>query len=146
MFKLNWGNGIAIFYTLFVLVMVGAVIKSSQMGVDLVQEEYYDADIAYESFRQKRANAQNLEVSPSVAVHHESQFISIDFEDIWSNVKGTVQLYCPSDQDADMTYQIELHNGQMNLPISDLKKGRWKVILNWEGDGVPYYSENNIVI
>lgn len=146
MLKINWGTGIAIFYTLFVVIMVSAVVMSSRMGVDLVQEQYYDADIAYESFRQKRANAQELESSPSVAVHHKSQFINIDFDSIWSNVKGTVQLYCPSDQDADISFQIELKDGQMNLPIGDLKKGRWKVILNWEGDGIPYYTENNIVL
>jgi hypothetical protein len=146
MFKINWGTGIAIFYTLFVVVMVSAVVMSSRMGVDLVQEQYYDADIAYESFRQKRANAEDLDKTPAVSVHHKSQFINIDFDNMWSEVEGTIQLYCPSDDDSDITYKIKLEEGQMNLPIGELKKGRWKVLLNWDGDGTSYYTENNIMI
>ena len=144
--KLNWGSGIAIFYGLFVLVMVGAVIKASQLGVDLVQEKYYDADIAYEEFRQKRENAKALESQPQVQVLNRSETLVLDFKGLWVDVKGTVRLYRPSDKYADLTFPLRLEDKTMSLSTEKLKKGRWKVILDWKGDGEPYYMETDIVL
>lgn len=144
--KLNWGWGIAIFYSLFVLVMVGAVVKSSQLGVDLVQEKYYDADIAYEEFRQSRANASVLDSPPAVRVYAAEEYISIDFHSQWSRIEGKIQMYNPSDVMADKVFDIEMSQGLMKLPTSGLKKGRYTVKMTWEGDGKPYYIENTVVI
>ncbi|MDX1685878.1 MAG: FixH family protein [Saprospiraceae bacterium] len=146
MFKLNWGWGIAIFYSLFVVIMVAAVVKSSIMGVDLVQEQYYDADIAYESFRQSRANAEKLSTPPSIQVYNKSQTINIDFNNNWKQVDGTVKMYRPSDKYADRSYEIDLSKGVMKISTQGLKPGRWKIQLTWKGDGVPFYMENSIMI
>jgi hypothetical protein len=143
--KLNWGTGIAIFYGIFVVIMVIAVVKSSQLGVDLVQEKYYDADIAYESFRVKRSNALSLEHPPQIQVFHKKGFIELDFESS-NSVTGTVKLYCPSDKYSDKTYKLDLNNGHMQVPIQGLKSGRWKIILDWEAESTPYYMENDIVL
>ena len=146
MIKLNWGWGIAIFYSLFVIVMVTAVVKSSMMGVDLVQEQYYDADLAYESFRQSRVNTENLESRPSIKVYSKDNYISIDFMNNWQEIDGTVQMYRPSDGGADKVYSIQLKDGKMQVPTGDLISGRWKIKMTWKGDGTDYYMEDSVVI
>lgn len=146
MIKINWGWGIAIFYTLFVIVMVTAVVKSSMMGVDLVQEEYYDADIAYESFRKSRANAENLTSPPSITVFSKDQYIGIDFKENWKKIDGTVQMYRPSDGTADKIYDIKLREGKMQLPTGELISGRWMIKMTWKGDGKEFYMEDSVVI
>ena len=143
--KLNWGTGIAIFYSLFVVVMIFAVVRSSQLGVDLVQEKYYDADIAYESFREKRSNASKLEQPPVIQVYHSKEILTVRF-DTSAEVQGTVKLYCPSDKFSDKTYPLRLENGTMFIPIQGLKSGRWKVLLDWKEHNVPYYIENDVVL
>ena len=58
--KINWGSGIAIFYSLFVITMVYAVVRSTQFDNSLVSDHYYADDLKYQERFDKLSNAQNL--------------------------------------------------------------------------------------
>ncbi len=45
---MNWGVGIAIVYILFVLGMLTLVFKSRSQKIDLVTENYYQQELAYQ--------------------------------------------------------------------------------------------------
>ena len=144
--KLNWGTSIAIFYGLFVIVMVGAVIKASQLGVPLVQDEYYQADINYEEFRTKRQNAMQLEDGPKVMVKHKTGEVIVDFPD-QAGIKGKVQLYRPSQTGVDHIMPITVNDsGYMVIPFEKIQKGRWTIKLDWTSSDVGYFWEDDIVI
>ena len=51
--KLHWGHGIAIFYSLFVAVLVFQVIRSTAYDNSLVSEAYYKDDINYQQHYDK---------------------------------------------------------------------------------------------
>lgn len=145
--KLNWGTSIAIFYTFFVIVMVGAVIKATQMGVPLVQEEYYDADIAYESFRIKKANAAKLHQKPEIQVGNQGRIINVQLPSDTKLRTGSIQLYRPSQTGEDRMISLKLDSQQrMIIPTEGLIPGRWTVKLEWDSQGTPYYFEEDIVI
>ena len=55
--KFNWGTGIGLFYVVFVVIMVSMVMFSARNNIDLVQEDYYEKDLNYESFRLARENS-----------------------------------------------------------------------------------------
>ena len=144
--KLNWGTSIAIFYGLFVIVMVGAVIKASQLGVPLVQDEYYQADINYEEFRTKRQNALKLEEGPKVMVKHQTGQVVVDFPD-QKGIKGELQLYRPSQTGVDHIMPITVNDsGLMIIPLEKIQKGRWTIKLDWTSSDVGYFWEDDIVI
>ena len=145
--KLNWGTSIAIFYSLFVIVMVVAVIKATQLGVPLVQEEYYDADMAYESFRTKKANTAKLHQKPEIQVGSEGQIINVQLPENTKLRSGSIQLYRPSQTGEDRLIALKLDSQQrMSIPTKGLVPGRWTVKLEWDSQGTPYYFEEDIVI
>jgi hypothetical protein len=49
--KLNWGTGIAIFYGLFMVIMITFVVMSRNVDHSLVMEDYYEADINYQEHK-----------------------------------------------------------------------------------------------
>ncbi len=146
--KLNWGSGIAIFYTTFVIVMVGMVIMSTQNKADLVQDNYYALDIDYEEFRLKRQNFENLGIDIVIQYNPGNKEIRVLFPESYKVTDGKIRLYRPSNKWLDKEYPLKLDtSGSMRIPVDHtIARGLWKVILDWEGDGIAYYTEEQLVI
>lgn len=58
--KLSWGTGIAIFYSVFVIVLVFVVVKSTSIDNALVTDDYYKKDLEYQTQIDKQVNSQGL--------------------------------------------------------------------------------------
>lgn len=146
--KLNWGTGIAIFYSCFVLAMIFMVIKSSQNQSHLVQEHYYQKDLNYESFRQKRQNATNMSEQVEIKFAGSQKLIHITFPEQMSEATGKVSLYRPSNKYLDKTFDLKLNEqSSMSIPVSkEMARGLWKVKVDWNSKGQQYYSEENLVL
>lgn len=146
--KLHWGNYIAIFYTCFVIAMVFMVFKSSQNQMDLVQENYYQKDLDYESFRSKRQNSTELSEQVSVSYSVTNNAIELTFPEGMKTLSGKLVLFRPSDKQLDKTFILKLdQQSKMSIPIDgDIPPGLWKVQLDWEAEGNNYYKEESIFI
>ena len=146
--KINWGSGIAIFYTAFVIVMIGMVYMSTQNKTHLVQENYYKKDLNYEAFRQKRQNAANLDQKLSIAYDISDKAIELKFPPEMTSAEGKVSLFRPSNKYLDKSYELVIDsNGDFNIPLEKgLKKGLWTVQVDWTADNKAYYQEESIVL
>ncbi|MFT5167750.1 MAG: hypothetical protein ACI8P3_002988 [Saprospiraceae bacterium] len=146
--KLHWGNYIAIFYTCFVCAMIFMVFKSTQNKMDLVQENYYQKDLDYESFRSKRQNSTELSEQVSVSYSIANKAIELSFPEEMKTLKGKLILFRPSNKLLDKTFLLKLDkHSKMSIPVDgDIPPGLWKVQLDWEAQGSNYYKEESIVI
>lgn len=146
--KLNWGTSIAIFYSAFVIVMVLMVIKSSQNQMHLVQDNYYDKDMNYESFRSKRANSAEVADQISVKFSTTTDEVQFSFPVEMKDVKGTITFFRPSNKYLDKVFTLKLNEeGKMNIKSGrDLPSGLWKIKIDWEEGGKSYYKESTLVL
>ena len=146
--KINWGTGIAIFYTLFVILMVGMVINSTRNKVELVQENYYQKDLNYEEFRLKRQNAAAMVAPIKVDYQQKNKSVRLQFPSSMSNATGQVTFFRPSNKSLDQKVDIVLNKeGMMNIPVNkSMIRGLWKVQLDWESDGKHFFTEESIVL
>lgn len=144
--KLNWGSGIAIFYTLFVLTMVYMVVRASQTDVNMVQDNYYDQDLNYEQFRKSRQNGLEAGVLSINYKSAEGQ-VKIQFPSENKSIAGTVQFYRPSNQNWDKKMDIHLNEENlMEVAVGDFPKGYWKVVVKWDVEGKSYYKEEPLIL
>jgi len=146
--KISWGTAIAIFYSFFVIAMVSMVIKSTHNKAQMVQENYYDKDLNYESFRQKRENATRMSEPVNIEFAASTKHVQIDFPNNMKTATGQVSLFRPSNASLDQTFPIQLtEEGSMQIPIpADMINGLWKVQVDWKSEGVAYYKESVITI
>lgn len=146
--KLNWGNGIAIFYICFMIAMIFMVVKSAQNRVDLVQENYYEKDLNYEAFRQSRANAKAMVDPIQVSYLAKERHLSISFPSAMQNAIGEIALFRPSNKYMDKKYHLKLDDqSQMTISLPpDMRKGLWYVKVDWIHQDKSYYSEQSIVL
>ena len=147
MMKINWGTGITIFYSLFVLTFVYLVYRSTQEDLNLVVDNYYEKDLQYQSHLDKLNNANTLLEDLKIYRNKEEEYIRFSFPKDFTNIKGEILLYRASDQSKDLTTTIKLDDGNsQQISTKDLQKGYWKIKVDWEGNETAYFKSTTIQI
>jgi nitrogen fixation protein FixH len=145
--KLNWGTSIAIFYSLFVVVMIIMVVRASQNSVQLVQDNYYDKDLNYEAFRKSRENTANLKEQIEISHQAGTAHVTIGFPKDISGINGSITMYRPSNRFQDKKYTIKLNEeNSMMIPLEGLSKGLWKILIDWKADNKSFYQEEDLIL
>lgn len=145
--KINWGTGIAIFYTIFVLVLVTAVFRSTQYDNSLVSKQYYADDQNYQQHYEKLVNANQLTEDLQIWNKKQMAIVELQFPESVERVGGEIHFFCPSDSKQDFKLNIQPDaNNLQTVSTEGLKKGLWKIKVDWAGTQKAYYKETTITI
>jgi nitrogen fixation protein FixH len=146
--KISWGTGISIVIILFLIVTIGQTIAIHVfIDYDLVEEEYYEAEIKYQSQIEKmeRTNA----LPETLKIKLTSQFIEFKFPSIFEDktIGGFINFYKPSNDLLDKTQVVKLNDeNKMYFSTNELTTGLWKIKVNWEVGGIEYYTEKLLMV
>lgn len=143
---MNWGKGIALVLILFILGLAFLVYKTTEVTSEMVTDNYYEKELAYEEVIEGKRNLQKL--SEEIQVKIDAEKVSIQFpkELIQENIKGNILFYRPSDPKKDRTTAIALKDYVQNIDIQNFITGNYQVQITFEVDGNKYYFEKNIYI
>ncbi|MCX6314787.1 MAG: FixH family protein [Sphingobacteriales bacterium] len=142
---MNWGHKILFVYLAFVAGILFIVFKVSGEKDDLVTPDYYAQELKYQQRidQTKRADALSAELQ---FVLKENQLqISFPKDFAGKLIKGNVLLYCPSDENRDIRKDFSVTDTSYTLSIPPGYKGAYELHVNWQVDGLDYYSEKKIV-
>jgi len=146
--KFNWGMGIAIFYTTFVVALVYQVVKSTQYDHSLVAEEYYAKDLAYQQHYDKLVNSNNLQQDLQITKVRNQSEVSLQFPKDLGALSGEIHFFCPSASTQDFRVDIDPDEaGRQTVSVEGLKPGLWKVKVDWKAEsGKAYFKEESVVL
>ena len=147
-FKLNWGTGITIVIILFLVITIGQVVFIHKtIDYDLVEEEYYKAEIHFQSQieKVKRTNA----LPEQLKIKLIDKFVEFNFPAMFKSesISGIINFYKPSDDLLDKVENIKLNeDNKMFFGYDQLSAGLWKIKINWSVDNVQYYNEKIVML
>lgn len=140
---MNWGHGITIFIVAFMAFILSMVYRATQRDVDLVAENYYEQEIAYESTISALKNGNES----SVNIKQENNMLIIEFNEDTKDVEnGSISLYRPDNAKLDLTIDLKLINNEHKIPLEILAKGNYKLKLKWTDNNTNKLIEQDIVI
>jgi hypothetical protein len=145
--KLHWGIAIAVFYSIFVLFLVGNVIFSATQRNDLVDNNYYGKELKYQDQIDKSARTKKLPQQLKVVKNPNK--LSLLFPDIFNgkNITGNVEMYRPSNASLDRKIALNINsNNSQIIDLNLISKGYWKLKINWFVNDSAYYSEESVTI
>lgn len=145
--KFTWGTGIFIVIILIFSGVIGFFIYSTTLDAHLVETNYYEKELAYQSRLEKIRNTAMLE--KKVEVEYNGQVMELVFPDLGpgKKIEGTVWFYRPSDETMDFTIPVHLADSNRQvIDTRELHRGKWLIKLEWEADSVGYYQEETLVI
>jgi hypothetical protein len=145
--KAYWGWGIAIFYSCFVVAILSFLFYSRTVNVDLVDENYYEKDLAYQGTIDRMENANALIGNVTLKQNGESIVVAFPDDISPTDISGAMRVLRPSEKDFDMLLPVELDGeGKMNIDKSKMPKGKWVVQIEWETPDMPYYYEQSLMV
>jgi len=141
---MNWGNRLLLVFGVFAFGISFLVYRCMKMPVDLVSNDYYKDELAYQQVIDavKRTNS----LSTGVVLKEEGGTISLLLPAEMRNaaVAGTVSFYCPSDMARDR--RVELTGTSQVIDARGIVPGHYSVRVRWTSGGVLYFNEQTINI
>ena len=144
--KLNWGNSIFLFLTLFVMLGIGFVVFSLSKSNDLVTTDYYEKGADYS--RQMEVTSRSAVYDDSIWVLNQDKNVVVRFATAINQMTDTMQVYFyrPSDKKLDFNYQGLLNTDSLIIKKEFLSGGRYKVKFQWYYNRESYQVEKEFFI
>ena len=139
---MNWGNKIVVAFVLFAAFIGYMVVKAFQEDFDLVAEDYYAKEIAYQQKLNKLSNT--AEDEKQVLMEQTADAILLTFPD---EAEGEIHFYHPSRKMFDRRYEISLEKGlKQSIDKAELIAGNYRVNISWKTNETDYLQQSSIYV
>jgi hypothetical protein len=140
---MNWGTKIVLGLAAFMLFIISlGVIMVSGKKDALVDNDYYEKGINYNKVYNRKEQTKNDHVQPAVEVSPE--MIRLTFK---QQAKGKAELMRTADKNLDRSVPFESDTAnQVIIPAHQLRKGSWRLIIEWTGNNKSYLYEQEITL
>ena len=115
---------------------------------DLVSDNYYEEELAYQKVIDKSTRTTKLSASVKVEIDPINNILDIKLPTEFSNTNtvGKWNLYFAADRKMDMEGTINTSNGNQQIQISEGRSGNYTFKLEWEAEEQSYYFEKIIFL
>lgn len=147
--KFDWGKGIFIAITLFIIGILSMVSYLISLDFYLVNNNHYEEGVEYQTVIDSKERTANLEDHVVILFDDERVALKVVFPDtVMSNAQeGTMTLYRPNDSKQDLTLPIEFERGDTHvIPMERMDKGKWILTINWKMNDLEYIEEKTVII
>jgi hypothetical protein len=145
--KFNWGTGIFIFIALFIMVVVAFIIYTSNLDINMVEEKYYDKELAYQDQIDRINNTTALTWKINIKQEPGIMIIQFPIQEPPLTPEGTLLFYRPSDPQKDFSIPLQLNDSSRQvIGIGAIDKGKWVIKMDWKMGGKDYYYEEEAFI
>ena len=142
---MNWGKGIILSFGVFIALIVTMVVISIKQNINLVANDYYVQEIAYQDQIDRMQNHRDSNLMK--ITHDRSKHNVILSYGNSSAISGDVLFFRPSDASKDIRTQLKLSaDREQVFDLRNMQPGLWKIKITWKEGGEEYYYEQAIVI
>ncbi|HRG37666.1 MAG TPA: FixH family protein [Bacteroidia bacterium] len=142
----NWGVKITVLYLGFVSLIVVMVSMAMHQKIDLVSKDYYEQELNFQEKINKSNRANELKEPLTWDVKQGSLHLKFPQQFQGQKINGTIFFFRPSDAALDKIIPLAADTLLLNIPTSQLKKGLYKMQINWKAAEEEYYNEGIIQI
>lgn len=145
--KWNWGTGIAATLLLFAGLMTFMVVKATEQRFDLVSENYYEEELAYQEIIDQKSNTLKLKSKARISIEEKGIMLNLpkDFEA--KEKEFTVLMYFELDSRNDFTWDEKSTSAnQFEIPFPQITEGKWTAKVKLKCEDIDYYFEPQITL
>ncbi|MCW3462467.1 FixH family protein [Chitinophaga nivalis] len=144
---MHWGHKIILVFVVFAAGMLTLVTKSMRTKIDMVTPDYYSEELKYQQIIDGQQHAAALSAPVVISQPDDHVAVSFPAELHGRSFTGKITFYRPSDSGKDVILPLQTNTeGQQLISKSLLTKGNYKIKLQWEMDGKPFYQEQSLHI
>lgn len=144
-----WPVGIILTFVIFISGTVCLVVMACHQNVDLVNANYYEQEIKYQSRIDDASRAEQLHGSASITYDSVVKriLLTLPAEHARGGVSGQIDLYRPSTAGLDRQVALDMKDTNVQaIDASDLQPGLWKIRATWKANNQEFFLEQKLII
>lgn len=114
----------------------------SQDHDTLIEDNYYEKGINFDSTYNQKTNVQELKAEP--AINAKDNYLEIVFTETGN--EGILNLQRTSDSSLDQQIPFSTEDKVLKISTDNLSNGEWKIRINWEHNNTSFLFEKDIFI
>jgi hypothetical protein len=144
--KFNWGIGIALFLTLFMVALISFVIFAWRQDVNLVHKDYYEKGVDYSA--RMDMDIRSAPFADRISVVNLRDSVCITFPKILADRidSGNVLFFRPSGHLLDTQFPMALRDSLIFAEKAKLVPGRYIVKISWYSGGVEFEVDKTFIV
>ena len=144
--KFNWGTGIFLFITLFVILGIVFIVFAFNNDVNLVHDEYYKKGVNYD--QEIELNKRSYKYKDDIILINRKHHIVIKFSnELVNTIKaGEVYFFRPSNRFKDLRKKLILSSDSMIIEKKQLALGRYITKIKWFNENKNYLIKKEFII
>jgi hypothetical protein len=144
---MNWGYKLMIVIFLFLVIMLSMVYYASIQSNEMIDENYYQKEMEYQSVIDAEHNLMNISTNNLVHQDVDEVYITFPKGTYEKMEKGTVELLRIDSKSKDVSMSIQTNGSDRHsIPKSSFSKGMYRVRVKWTSNQVPYYKEETLIV
>lgn len=137
---MNWGKGIILGMGLFMLFILLMCFKMFSLPADEYDHHYYEKGLNFDQDYTKEKQVTVDHAQP--AIRFAGSEIQLVFRE---EAHGTAKLVRPSSVALDKSFTLNTDGkGLVALPLLQIPKGRWRIVLEWTSNHKNYLYEKEV--
>jgi len=142
-----WPLGIIITFALFFIGMASVVVIAATHRDHLVNDNYYEQELKYQSQIDGAARAQHSGATIQYAAADGKIIITLPVAQLAQKFSGKVTFYRANDPTLDRKFPLTPKaDGTQAIDVSKLVAGPWSVRATWLADGKNFFLEEKVVL
>ncbi|MHA7059846.1 FixH family protein [Aquimarina sp. M1] len=145
--KINWGTAIVLVFIGFIGFILFFVVRMNtdkKFEHDLVTEDYYKQELAFQQEINAEKNGNSLKNNVEIKKIGEGLLVVFPRDQNYTKLSGTISLYRPSNKKLDFEIPIMLQSSKIIVPKDQLIAGRWNITVNWEYENISYLFKESL--
>ena len=144
---MNWGYKILIVVIVFVVGIGTMVTIAMQQKNEMEDDQYYVKELKHQNLIDAEKNLNKLSEKLSLTDTNNMLKLTIPHTTTTNISDGTITFLRPSDQTKDLSIAMSINNnGAQLISKKQLIRGLYNVKINWQSQGIAYYTERSIFI
>lgn len=120
------------------------IYQMNRQRVDLVRDDYYQTEMAYQQQLDQMTNARH---TTPITLAFESSDQTLTFSLPTALRTGTIYFYRPADRQLDFTIPIPAaHTNQQEVSTAGLARGPWRIKCTWTDGKRAFYTEETLIL
>lgn len=141
---MNWGWKIAVFMGAFIVFIMSMVVMSFGNKIDLVSEDYYQKELAFQDMIDAKQNASEFE--KEVSIKQTEDGLEVSFPETFNKTieTGSITFFRPDNSALDLKKELNLAASKQLIDYTGFKPGFYSVFIDFTSNGKAYHIEKSL--
>ena len=143
----NWGFWVLISLSMIIILVLVGILLLSGEKFDLVELNYYDRELKYQSQINKQQRTSKLKDNFKIKLINDQLVLKFPSDFKSKKLNGKIRFFRPSDASLDIDLSVNVNDSLLQtVNVKNIIKGMWIIKIDWTVNETSYFYEEEVIL